>query len=251
MGITEIYFSPTGSTKKVVEKAEKVWKDIDQIIDLCENIEEIHLKDTLAIIAAPAYGGRAPKIMVERLKKVYAKNSKAIIITSYGNREYDNTLDELNDVCTKQGFEVVAAIAAVCEHSIVPKYGAKRPDEKDDEQLVSFFHTIKEAIESKHLQVLSYRDASEWREFNGVPLQPKTSNKCNACGLCASQCPVSAIDKSNPKITDAKKCITCMRCIAICPNSAKSLNTLMVTALSKKLEKACSIRKENELFIQK
>lgn len=251
--LIQIYFSPTGSTKKVIKISDDVWNQYEsKDIDLCENIESIDLVDDgIAIIAVPSYGGRVPSIAVERLKKIKANHMRAIIITSYGNREFDNTLDELNYICSKQGFSVIGAIAAVCEHSIMHQYATNRPDNKDLQEIEEYMQLIKVELEENNLKELTYRDASVWREYHGVSLKPKTSKQCNSCGLCAKKCPVSAIDYSNPKITNDSKCISCMRCISICPNQARSLDPLMVAEVAKKMKKVCSIRKENQLFTNK
>ncbi|MBD9336332.1 MAG: 4Fe-4S dicluster domain-containing protein, partial [[Ruminococcus] faecis] len=72
---------------------------------------------------------------------------------------------------------------------------------------------------------------------------------CGSCGLCAAKCPSGAIPSDNPKQTDKDKCISCMRCISVCPTHSRKLNPLMLAAASQKLKKACSGRKENELFL--
>ena len=83
----------------------------------------------------------------------------------------------------------------------------------------------------------------------GAGLVPKADNKCTGCGLCAKQCLAQAIEKENLKKTDSKKCISCMRCVVRCPQSARKVNGAMVSIASLALKKACSIRKENELYI--
>ena len=78
---------------------------------------------------------------------------------------------------------------------------------------------------------------------------PKATKECTACGACAAACPVGAIDKDDPKRVDKKACISCMRCVAVCPHSARTVSPIMLSAATKMLSKACSERKECELFI--
>ena len=78
---------------------------------------------------------------------------------------------------------------------------------------------------------------------------PKPSKACVNCGLCAEKCPVQAIDLTNPKKVDSKTCISCMRCVSICPHSARKVNSIMLATAGAMLKKACSERKECELYI--
>lgn len=49
----------------------------------------------------------------------------------------------------------------------------------------------------------------------------KISDECIACGACAEECPVQAINEGDPIYTiDAKKCTDCGACVDVCPVSA-------------------------------
>ena len=77
---------------------------------------------------------------------------------------------------------------------------------------------------------------------------PKPYKACVKCGVCAKNCPTKAIDKV--KLTaDSKKCISCMRCVKQCPHNARKINGAMVSVAALAIKKACSARKENELFM--
>ena len=78
---------------------------------------------------------------------------------------------------------------------------------------------------------------------------PRATKECTACGACVAVCPVGAIDKDDPKWVDKKACISCMRCVAVCPRGARAVNPVVLSAATKMLSKACSERKECELFI--
>ena len=47
----------------------------------------------------------------------------------------------------KSGFKVIAAIAAIAEHSIMHQYAAGRPDAKDRSELSSFAKKVLEKID--------------------------------------------------------------------------------------------------------
>lgn len=61
--------------------------------------------------------------------------------------------------------------------------------------------------------------------------------------------PTGAISKDNPQVTDKNKCISCMRCVAVCPKHARSLDQEKMAVIETAITKACSIKKECELFI--
>ena len=70
-------------------------------------------KDDLVIVAAPAFGGRIPALMAERLKCTAGKGAAAVTAAVYGNRAYEDALVELNDALEEQGFEPFASVAAL------------------------------------------------------------------------------------------------------------------------------------------
>ena len=88
-----------------------------------------------------------------------------------------------------------------------------------------------------------------YKKTGGAGLVPKADHKCISCGLCAEKCPAQAISRENPRETDGKKCISCMRCVSICPQSARKVNSAMVAVAAMAIKKACSERKNNELFL--
>lgn len=243
-----ILFSPTGGTKRVLDILLQELTG-EQVCDLSHTVSEnisFHETDTV-IIAVPSFGGRVPAIALERLKTLAGNGAKAILVVTYGNRAYDDTLLELQECVEHLNFHVVGAIAAVTEHSIMRQYGTGRPDAQDEEALRLFAKKIKENTwkDTK----LHLPGNHPYREYTGVPLKPKANHACTACGLCARECPVSAIPLDHPDQTNIDACISCMRCIAICPNNARSLNKLMVAAAAMKLKSACKDRKENALFL--
>lgn len=254
MKLYKIYFSPTGGTKKVVDIIGGAWECEQTDIDLSDpkeaDADHLFQKEDVCLIAVPSFGGRAPKEALDRIRKMAGGNAGAVLIAVYGNRAYEDTLLELKDTAVKAGFCCRAAVAANAEHSIMHQFGTGRPDDRDQQELVSFAERIKQAQEhfgeSAEVEVPGNRP---YREFGGVPFKPNAGKNCTKCGLCAEKCPTGAIPKDNPASTDPKKCISCMRCVKVCPKHARDLNKLMLMAASQKMKKACSQRKPNELFL--
>ena len=248
MNTVEIIFSPTGGTEKVSHIIGSHWSESTVRIDLSDAKTDFAKcaisKEDQVLIAMPSFGGRAPAVAIERLKKIAGHGAKCTLVCVYGNRAYEDTLAEMEDAAKESGFRVVAAVAAVAEHSIMPQYAAGRPDASDKKQLEQFA----EQIAGKTEAVVSIPGNRPYKKAGGAGLVPKAGQSCTKCGLCAASCPVQAIDPAN-FTADAKKCISCMRCVKQCPEKARSVNGAIVSIAAMAIKKACSVRKENELYM--
>ena len=109
-----IYFSPTGGTKKVADiLACNLGGEVCEV-DVCRDIENMTLQaEDVCLVSIPSFAGRVPQIAVKRLKKITGNGAKAILNCVYGNREWDDTLTELQDILEACGFVCMAAVAAV------------------------------------------------------------------------------------------------------------------------------------------
>ena len=112
----KIVFSPTGGTAKVADILTKNWNGVE-CIDLTKadkDFSECQFNsDDRALIAMPSYGGLAPEVAIERFKKISGNGAKCTIVCVYGNRAYEDTLVQMEDVAKECGFDVIAAVAAV------------------------------------------------------------------------------------------------------------------------------------------
>ena len=248
MNTVEIIFSPTGGTEKVAHIIGRRWSENTVKIDLSNAKTDFSKcvidKEDHALIAMPSFGGRAPAVALQRLKKIAGNGAKCTLVCVYGNRAYEDTLVEMEDAAKESGFRVVAAVAAVAEHSIMPQYATGRPDASDKKQLEQFA----EQIAGKTKSVVSIPGNRPYKKAGGAGLVPKPTKDCVKCGMCAERCPVQAIDPAS-FTADAKKCISCMRCVKQCPEKARSVNGAMVSIAALVIKKACSVRKENELYM--
>lgn len=253
MRLYDIVFSPTGGTKKVADCLTGALEGEVTTVDLTDSKRDFHAvsltKEDVAIISVPSYGGRVPAVAVERLGMVHGNGARAVLVCVYGNRAYEDTLVELEDAAKQAGFQVIAAVAAIAEHSIARQFAAGRPDAKDAAQLSDFAKQIQQKLSAADTSEPSIPGNRPYKKAGGAGMVPKATKDCTSCGICAAECPVQAIDKKDPKKVDEKACISCMRCIAVCPQEARKLNPVMLSAASLMLKKVCSERKECEIFL--
>lgn len=252
MNCAQLVFSPTGGTLQVAKAITGIWEADVETIDLTDPglVSRTFQTEDLVLIAVPSYGGRVPPLAAQRLAEIQGNGARCILCCVYGNRAYEDTLVELQDLAEEQGFLVFAAIAAIAEHSIMRQYAAGRPDTQDMETLQGFSHTIWERFQSvQDGKAPAIPGNRPYKKEGGVGLVPKAGSDCVRCGLCAAQCPAQAISRENPAVTDNKKCISCMRCVAKCSHGARKVNGAMVSVAALAIKKACSIRKECELYI--
>ena len=88
-----IYFSPTGGTKRVADILVSNLDGEYYDVDICRDIESMTLQaDDVCLVSLPSFAGRVPQIAVERLKKISGNGAKAVLNCVYGNREWDDTL---------------------------------------------------------------------------------------------------------------------------------------------------------------
>ncbi len=257
-----IYFSPTGTTKKILETiAEGINIERIEHLDLSRDINGLYASndftDTLAIIGVPVYSGRIPIDSEQHLRKLQVHKVPAIIVVLYGNRAYDDALLELRNLSIDLGFEPFAAAAFIGEHSFSSEQfpiAKGRPDIDDLQEAKEFGARIRELIRNKHdlnkrVQVPGNYPYKE--RIPGSDLVPQTiDSKCTKCGVCVSVCPTSAIRLDNIINTDNDRCILCQACVKNCPTNARINDTELFFQIGEKLSGLCSTRKEAEFFTQ-
>lgn len=252
MSVKLVYFSPAGSTKRIVQLLGSAWntaEEIDVTPYSAKDGQFEFAKDDFAIFGVPSFGGRVPTPAAERFSRIKGNDTPAVVVSVFGNRAYDDTLRELAAILEKQGFRVIAAVAAVAEHSIARKYGAGRPDADDIAELKSYAQRIKALSECAAAPCVLFGNTAPYREYSSLPIKPHAGKKCNGCGVCAAHCPADAIPHDHPDQTDDKKCISCMGCVSVCPAGARSLNKIMLFGAEKMLKKLCETPKKNELIL--
>lgn len=247
------YFSPTNTTKKIVEKvAQGVGKEVieENITFVEKNKKEyINEKDTLVVVGVPVYGGRVPQIILETLKGIKGEGY-AIPVVVYGNRAYEDALVELEDILVGNGFSILGGGAFIGEHSYSKKVGTNRPDSSDLDIAFDFGKRIGEKIAQKDYSKPTFLGNRPYKPDMPVRIFAPTPNeKCVLCKKCWKVCPVNAIDSDDPKNVDIEKCIHCYACVKICDFGGREVVNNPVQPIIEMLESKFTARKEPELFL--
>lgn len=256
--INLIYFSPTGTTKKIVKEIGKGISDHVKEFNITKEInrekELTFDENNLLIIGVPVYRGRIPDFLEDYFSKLKGNNTMAIFIVVYGNRDYDDALLELKENLEKNSFNGIAAGAFIGEHSYTEKVASKRPDRDDLTIAQDFGISIKNKLveieNMKEKAVLDVKGKHPYKE-RGVNIiaAPETDDTCIECGACAEACPMGAISFENYSKVDTSLCIHCFACVKICPVGSKSFNSKTIDGIILKLiTNFSATRKEPELF---
>lgn len=153
MKFYNIFFSPTGGTKKVADIVAKGINPESEEIDLIKEPDKLMKvkfeKADLCLVAVPSYGGRVPSVVADMFRNVKADGTKAILAVVFGNRAIDDTLLELQGVLEASGFACIAGMEAVAEHSLMHQFGTGRPDRQDEKELLEFAAKIMQSGETQ------------------------------------------------------------------------------------------------------
>ncbi|WP_300381137.1 EFR1 family ferrodoxin [Clostridium sp.] len=226
-----IYFSPTEGTKKIVRAiGDAITKNYEEFnITLPQNRTETlnFTEDDLLIIGVPTYAGRFPKVLNEYVEKINCNNSLAIFVTTYGNRDYEDSLLELKDIFVDKGATSLAAATFIAEHSYTDKLAKSRPNLND----LDIAHKFGTSIKNRLDEIASIDELNSLSLPGNYPyivktsplssIAPVTNEACTNCGICANNCPTAAIDFENLSVIDSSKCLKCCSCIKKCPVNAK------------------------------
>ena len=274
-----IYFSATGGTAKV---AKAIANGLQSALDVEIEIYDFTLPkgrsslpqvapDDISVVATPVYAGRVPNLLLKYITQFCGKGSMAISVVTYGNRNFDDALIELNDILADCNFKPVAAAAFVAQHSFSETLAAGRPSEEDLSQAYGFGVETARLISSGGFPKQSIGDSQHagWKvqipgrsraerqyyqpkDAEGNPIdirkvKPKTTSACTRCGVCAAVCPMGAIDPSDftnvPGI-----CIKCNACIKECPQKAKYFDDPGYLYHKEDLERRYSEHKDNTTY---
>lgn len=267
--VCTVVFSPTGTSKKIAAAvargiASRAGEDPAKAAAL-KTVDLTHAAaqsatlpaDTVAVIAAPVYGGHVTPTAVKRLETLRGAGTPAVIIAVYGNRAFEKAAAELAELASRQGFVPVAAAAFVGEHSYstdAAPIAAGRPDAQDLPQAAAFGAAVRQKLAAETPAPI---DAAKLKDLH-TPLLPMLrfirfvvgyrrrqkknpvvylpagdAGRCTHCGRCAAICPTQAIARGDEVHTDPARCIRCCACVKGCPVGARTFETPFAAALAR------------------
>lgn len=244
--IWTLYFSPTGSTKQVVEVAASVVcgmmdteppEEVDFTNAYMREKNLTFAEGDLVFVGVPTYAGRVPnKIMPFIAENLKGNGAFAVPVVTYGNRSFDDSLAELADLLEADGFKLLGGGAFPCQHAFAENLATGRPDMMDMLSAMQLGEAVagnlaaKRAIASTEFP--GNHPAGPYYVPKGVDGQPAKflkakpvtdRTKCTACGVCVKACPMGSID-ANADFDATGICIKCQACIKKCPAGAKSFD---------------------------
>jgi ferredoxin len=245
--VQSLYFSPTGSTRRIVE-AIAGGTGVPSLPPI--SVTTPHDRDSfsgqidgdLLIVGVPVYTGRIPSFVLSPLSQVDGAGRWALPVAVCGNVRMGTCLAELCAILKRQGFTIPAAGNFIAQHSFACKDFAiaeGRPDQDDLRQAAEFGQRVAGRIAQgaeditcvygSSLYIRMYVSGStEPTGFVSMPerhrptirVSEHNEQRCDDCRSCVEICPTGSIDSESYSIED-ETCIRCFACTSVCPSGAK------------------------------
>jgi ferredoxin len=242
-----LYFSPTGSTRRIVETVAKgtgipVTAPIDITTPHDRDSFTGQIDGDLLIVGVPVYTGRIPSFVLSPLSKIDGAGRWALPVAVCGNVRMGTCLTELCAIMKQQGFIIPAAGNFIAQHSFACEdfpIAEGRPDQDDLSKAAEFGRRVADKIAQnpdditcvygRYLYIRMYVSCST--EVTGfvsmgahhratIRVSEHNDQLCNNCGNCVEVCPTGSIDPESFLIDD-ETCIRCFACTSVCPTGAK------------------------------
>jgi ferredoxin len=246
--VQSLYFSPTGSTRRIVEAIAEgtgVPSLATTSVTTPQDRDSFsgQIDGDLLIVGVPVYTGRIPSFVLSPLSRVDGAGRWALPVAVCGNVRMGTCLAELCAVLKRQGFTIPAAGNFVAQHSFACEefpIAEARPDQDDLRQAAEFGRRVAGRIAEgaeditcvygRFLYIRMYvSGGTEATGFVSMPerhrptirVSEHNTDLCDDCGNCVDVCPTGSIDPESYLIED-ETCIRCFACTSVCTSEAKT-----------------------------
>ena len=247
--ITGFCFSPTGNSEKIMSwfingftdcHFEKTGEQLKvETVDLSDYKTRRHLDfnreffSECVVFALPVYAGRIPNILLKSLSTLKGNNTPAVVLMTFGNRDFDDALKEMAVLLESGGFKVMGIGAVVASHAFSGTIASGHPTHSDE----ALMKRLAEKVVNRcfdgshglmHNQIPGedpprpyYRPKDvDGNDYAFTKIMPETLSTCVKCGICAQMCSMQSISYEDFG-TMVGACIKCCRCVNNCPVKAK------------------------------
>ena len=109
--VYSVFFSPTGTTKKVINPLLEACRRIMNvwILHMTGGLTTKYFSRRMYWFSGSCLWGRIPEILESCMEAFQGNGAMCVPVVVYGNRAFDDALKELSDILEERGFSVAAA----------------------------------------------------------------------------------------------------------------------------------------------
>ncbi len=250
-----VYFSPSGSTRKVAQQmAEAFTEKLSkvEVIDLTRNesywnsiqfrqnlYNIINTYDVLCI-GSPVYAHHLHYNVMNFIKNLLPLTDKVQFVVpfvTYGGINSGEALHDAEKLLRKNGRRVVAGLKINSEHCLSKAFSTDFNRNLPDTTAIPYLNELTDKL--LQLENIKVSTNGYFLNYQKTPVRIRTKlligekfwhnhmypkstfdySKCNGCGICAMKCPLMRIDLKNnlPVVKEnALDCIHCGMCVFSC-----------------------------------
>lgn len=272
MKVHLVYFSPNGSTLKVLRNIAKGLNGTEivehNVLLRDKRKQRFQFGPDDLVIFGSATAGMLFGKVDEIFDYMIGDSTPFVGVVTYGGGYYGVSLMQIEKKARQRGFLVSALAAFVGPYSLAISESPKRPDDQDAEEQKLFGQSIYDKVIVNKNFTLSKKVKAGWSDhplYNVVVFArlfmqnkeyriPKSfkekaiNDDCIKCRKCQRNCPEGAIDPISKKI-DLDKCISCFSCVNNCPQKAIQSKSRTLAKINKSFVRDFSKRKEGIILL--